>query len=312
MWRYRVLLVYLDVLLLLNFGIDLALLFAVAAVTGRRAARTRLVLAAAIGALYGVAAVLPAGPALIRGPLAAAVAAGVMLATAFWPVGWRHGLTMVLWFYGLGTAAGGLAALAGTLVGPPPPLAALWPTAVPPWWGAPAGALLVLLLGGGAWRSAHRLQLTSRHQAVIGVELADQRVDLPARIDTGHDAVDPLNGSPVTIVEADAFPFLVPNGAAHASFESVWGHLSSGPWAARARLFPYRSLGAEHGLLAAVRVDCLHIENGGRRSVHPGAVVALYPGRLDGRGSYRALVPAALVVAALGAAAQSGQSRKGL
>lgn len=285
---------YLDVLAVLNLAIDLALLYGVAAVTGRRTHPLRLVLAAALGAAYGTAAVMPWG-AFLQGVFPSLIAALIMVGVAFWPFDLRRGLTMLLWFYALGTAAGGLAALAGYRGSPLAPAAGLWPSFVPPWWGAPVGALLVLILATGSWRAARRLQLQARHQVTIAIQLAGRRIQLPARVDSGHDAVDPLTGAPVTVVEAQALAFLW--GGADGSFDLIWEGLSQSPLAHRARLFPYRALGVEHGLLAALRVDHLGVyDETGRPKEHPGAVVALYPGRLGGPGSFRALLPAELLL----------------
>lgn len=287
-------LVYLDLLALLNFAIDLALLYGVAAVTGRRTHLLRAAAAAALGAAYGTAAVMPWG-AFLQGVFPSLITALLMVGIAFWPFDPRRGLTMLLWFYALGTAAGGLAALAGYRGSALAPAAGLWPGFVPPWWGAPVGALLVLILATGSWRAARRLQLQARHQVAIVIQVEGRRIQLPARVDTGHDAVDPLSGRPVTVVEAGAMAFLW--GGEDASFDLIWNRLSQGPLAHRARLFPYRALGVDHGLLPALRVDRLlvHTGTGGPRE-HPGAVVALYPGRLGGPGSFRALLPAELLL----------------
>lgn len=285
---------YLDVLAVLNFAIDLALLYGVAAVTGRRTHPLRMAAAAALGSAYGVAAVMPWG-AFLQGVFPSLVVALLMVGMAFWPLDARRGLTMLLWFYALGTAAGGLAALAGYQGSAMAPAAGLWPSFVPPWWGAPVGALLVLILATGSWRAARRLQLQARHQVTIAIEMAGRRIQLPARVDTGHDAVDPLSGTPVTVVEASALAFLW--GGDDGSFDLIWERLSQGPLAHRARLFPYRALGVEHGLLAALRVDRLWVLTGaGRPQEHPGAVVALYPGRLGGPGSFQALLPVELLL----------------
>lgn len=312
--------VYLDVLAVLNFGIDLVLLYAVAVVVGFPVRFSRLALGALIGAVYGVLAVLPAWPGLLTGPLASLAAACLMLAAAFWPLSWRQAATVLLWFHGFGLALGGLAALTGNLAGAMVPQAIFWPNPLPPWWGAPVGALFIFILGRAAWRSARRLRIAARHQVAVSIEIQGQRIDVTAQIDTGHDAQDPLSGQPVTVIEAAALPFLwrhklPPDGAAagagpqshprgpvaaamtEPSFDLIWQHLHTGPLAARVRLFPFRSLGMEYGLLAALRVDCLQVHTEGQVLTHKGAIVALYPGKLAADGLYQALLPPQLAEA---------------
>lgn len=288
---------YVDVLAVLNFSVDMIMLYAVSAVTGRRASWGRLAAGSLVGTVYALTAILRPDFDLFRTLPAVLLISAAMLAAVFWPFDLPAGLTLAVWFYGLSAAAGGVATLAASFSAGPVPMVPGWQLADgAAWWTAPAAALAIALLGHGAWRAAGRTRVRSVHEVSITARLEGRCVRLPGRIDTGHDAIDPLSGLPVVIAEIAAVRSLWAGQGAAVNggddFNSLWDELSQSSLAHRLRLFPYRVLGRDDGLLAALRLDRLRVETAaGTMSDYRDAVLALYPGRLGGHGSYRALVP---------------------
>lgn len=335
---------YAEAIVVFNFAVNAALLYGVAAVTGRRPPAWRLLGAAAAGAAYGLSAFTGRGGPAVAGVPALVAVSIIMVAVTFWPFHWSEGAVLLVTMYGLAAAVaggvlaftaaggGGGAALAVEVSGPGPGTSLIVGRPFSPgadsgnWAAAIIGCAAAVAAAGGLFsRVVRRTRRGNLHTAAVRVLLLGEVVRLVGRIDTGHDAADPLDGSPVLVAEARAFRSFMPretasrgglwgvarqlppggrepdggDGSAAADpFHRLWPRLARGPLARRVRLFPFRSLGREHGLLPAVRSDAVEVEYApGRYRRFPGAVVALYPGRLGVRGRFDALIPLDMVAA---------------
>lgn len=314
---------YAEAIVVFNLTVNAALLYGVAAITGRRASPWRLLGAAAVGTVYGALVFSGlGGPALGSLP-AIGVVSALMVAVTFWPFHWSEGAVLLVTLYGLAaavaggvlawTAAGGIggAAMVVEVSGPGPGSAVVVERPFSPtddsgaWAAAIIGCAGAAAVAGGIFsRVIRRTRRGNLYTAAVQVLLLGRRISLRGRIDTGHDGTDPLDGSPVVVAEAGVFSSLLamsgsaggdgkaPEAAHSDPFNRLWPQLARGPLAKRVRLFSFRSLGQEHGLLPSVRTDAVEVEYApGRFRRFPGAVVALYPGRLGAPGSFNALIP---------------------
>ena len=269
---------YADIFFGLNLALDYLLLAAAGRLAGVGRSRVRCLLGAALGAGYGVLAVAAPNPFFGHPVCQAGVAVGMLL-TAF---GQSERLLKVGGLFLLLACAlgGGLLALgiSGQRLG----LRGILAAAVLSY-----GGLSVLLSG------------QFRHTRAGG-ELREltlfrdgKSLKLTALVDTGNTLCDPANGQPVVIAEGRRLAPLLPELSAldrEALLRPVecltaLQKLSPG---LRVRLLPYRAVGTDSGLLAAVQMDSVLCE--GKK--YPGRLVALSPTPLSDGGRYCALVGA--------------------
>jgi stage II sporulation protein GA (sporulation sigma-E factor processing peptidase) len=281
--------VYADVVLLLNFIIDLGWLCVTAYVVG---VPIRLYRFGVIAALWAVATLwtyFPSGRWLMSYPW---VFLGTLVALlgAYLPCRpWQVGLS-VMAFMITGTIMEASGRLMGTQR-----MAWGLPVDHPSAVGTLVGILMaqagVRVLWGWVMALGRVVQGLYRLQVTIG----GATVTLPALLDTGNHLKEPLGGQPVVVVEEAALaPVLPPELAAVRCREDV--QRLSPSWLHRFRLVPYRGVGQTAGELVAFRPDRLAVRHRlGRTWRAVGGWVAIVPGRLHETGAFRALLPPALV-----------------
>lgn len=245
--------IYADLVGLLNFCVDFLLLQGTNQLTGYPASPGRCALAALIGAVYSGACLVPEVQ-FLGGTLWRAVFLGLMGAAAFGRPDRRLGVFVLLNF-----SLGGLVLL-------------LHSDAV----FAPAAAAVILwlacrwLLGRAGGRKLQNVQI----QGPLGC------ITLTALQDTGNTLTDPLTGQSVLIVDAAAAQVL--SGLTQAELKMPAQTLMNHP-DKKLRLVSFRAVGNDSGLLLAGRYDVKIGSNRGRQ------LVAFAPEGL-GSGEYRALM----------------------
>ena len=269
--------IYLDVVVVLNTAINYALLCASARVCGASARRLRLLLAAALGALYACAGFLP-GLGFLAGPLWRIAACAAMLWAAF---GNRLLLPGAV-FLALSLAMGGTVLLLSGLPGGKIRLLegrAYYAV------GAPTLVLTAGALYLGAW-----LLLQGKAKQIGGTEratlsLGKASTDLTVLRDTGNTLRDPFTGRPVPVVERAVLERLLGVRLGGDALESMELLHAIAP-AVKTRLIPYRAVGTERALLLSVRCDCLRLDRGEQKGVY----VAVSPTRVSESGQYEGLI----------------------
>lgn len=239
--------VYLDVLLAVNWVIDFLLLHAAARLTRTPYRGWRLVLGAAVGAAWCGTVLLPPLPALVIVALDAAGAVA-MTATAFRFGGIgalfrRAGVLFVLSAVLAGVAMAVYVFLApadlqvinGVVYYPISPLLLIALTAL-------SYALLCLW---GRW--TRRREPLGRHYR-LRITRGDRTVEVPALFDSGNGLTEPFSGAPVAVAEYGAVADLL---------SPVWARADAVP-PAGARLIPFSSVGGS-GMLPAFRPDRLTV-----------------------------------------------------
>jgi stage II sporulation protein GA (sporulation sigma-E factor processing peptidase) len=281
-----------DVVFLINFVADLLWLWVTARLARVPVRRWRLVVGAVAGALLAVWAALDEGgwvtlaPGLIAGTLA-------LLAVTFLPCSIRQALRTAGYFLFSGALAAGAVVL-GQLRMPGGLGVASYSTGV-----VAAG---LILAGAGAkllWEAARTRSQLARGLYGLQVTLGGQSVILSALVDTGNHLRDPLSGTPVAVVEAQALRPLLPPEVYRAVARG-WEGLERLPagWAARCRLVPYQAVGRSDGMLLALTVDAMAVQAPGGGEWAPAAgLVGLAISPLHSEGAYRALLPQDLLPA---------------
>lgn len=238
--------VYADVLWLVNFGMDIALLWATGRFGGFVFGWGRGLLAAGLGAFYGVGLVYPALAPLYIMPLPLLFSL-LLLRVGFGRLPLRRFIVLALCFYVVSFCMGGAALAARALL-------ARYAAGHKLIWLLPALLLAAGLaaLGVGWWRR----QLWQNGQ-IVRAELAfaGRRLSLPCFLDSGNRLREPASGRPVLLAEFAAAAALLPPALAEAlaaalrengdTFrpQEIWRRFASCPWGGRLVLLPYRTVG---------------------------------------------------------------------
>lgn len=294
--------IYLDVLLALNWLIDFLLLSAAAKLLRLPERRVRLVLGAGAGGLSSLLILLPEPPLPLSFVIKLAVAAAVIRIAFKWQ-GIRlyikelaaflicsavfAGLAYALWFV---AAPAGFTVVQGVVYYNVSPLMLTLLTVL---------SYLALTL----YDRLTRRRMAEGQEYRLVMEVGSRRTALRALYDTGHQVTELFSGSPVIIAR---LPSLEPGlpAALFQVLERVLAAEDSGGGTVpdkaadaavrtRLRMIPVQTVGGT-GLLPAFRPERLRLEKpAGRTADITGAYVAV--SRVLGRGEYEAIVGTDLV-----------------
>ena len=272
--------VYADRLFLLNLAADYFILLATARLCPHRARRWRLLSAAALGALYAVASLLPALPLLRAAPMKL-LCGLAMAALAFGGQG--KPLRTALVFLAVSAAFGGSVWAVCLLFGSAAPNRLYAPVSLPML--AVSFSLSYLAISLVFRRVGARAERQLLHVEIV---LDGRRAEFDALADTGNALCDPMTGAPVIAAESAALAPLLPPGTtltgnAEADFRRLAENKALRP---RLRLVPYAAVGIRSGLLLALRPDGIRID--GKPS--EAALVAFAPNALSPDGEFKAVV----------------------
>jgi stage II sporulation protein GA (sporulation sigma-E factor processing peptidase) len=289
---------YLDIIFLINFVFNLVLLMAAGGILQVRLSLIRVVLAASLGGIYAVLVTLPQFyllanllPKIIVSMLMAAVSlkyVNIHLYVRFWAM-------MFLVAFALGGAMLGLGYFNVALqAGEPIFLMEL-----------PGFSLTLAVLGVALALALGKNLISILRQSIfkkdflipLTISMGDKNTELVGLVDTGNHLRDPLTGNPVIIVEYQAMDDLLPTslGAFLSSrYEPEMGELADifgvEDWGKRLRLIPFASVGKEHGVMMGFKPDQVIIDNKGRKIIKNNIIIGLCQQALCPDNSYHALV----------------------
>ncbi len=249
--------VYLDLLVLLNFSVDLLLILGTNRLSGHTSGIKRAVAAAVLGGLYAGACVLP-GFHFLGDILWRLVSLVLMSVIAFGTE--QSSIRRGVLFVFLSMALGGVAIGLGS--------GGFWSLLLS------AGGVCFLCMVG------FRGKATLQHYVPVTITCGERTVSLTALVDTGNTLRDPISGCPVLVVDetvAGKLCALSHNQLAH-PIETMASGKHQG-----LRLIPYSAVGQSGGLLLGTRADRVQVE--GREAEY---IVAFAPQNF-GHGQYRAL-----------------------
>lgn len=248
--------IYLDLLMGLNFCVDLLLLMGTNRLAGFPTDRMRVVGAAALGSIYSGACLLP-GFRFLGSLLWRMVSLGAMALIAFGcnVTAWKRSGVFVL----LSMALGGIALGFGRQNVPSLVLAAV-----------------------GVWllcRVAFGEGVGGRFYVPVEISNGEQVLSLTALRDSGNTLRDPITGEGVLVIAPEVAQKLT--GLTQAQLRNPLETLGTLPGL---RLIPFRAVGQEAGMLLAMRFPRVKIG-----SHCGGALVAFAPEGLGGGQMYQAL-----------------------
>lgn len=225
--------VYLDLLMLLNFGVDLLLLIASGHLAGYRIDWRRYIVAAAFGAVYAGACVLP-GLIFLQDVIWRLISLILMSVISF---GWRfstvrRGVLFSFLSFALGGAAMGINRndFISLLLC--------------------SGVIVFLCLFGFGGRVENREYLP------VELQLNNKKIRIIALLDTGNTLKDPLTGEQVLVVGSDiAWDML---GLTQQQLADPIATMTWLPFPGL-RLIPYSSVGRPSGMLLGVSMDSVTV-----------------------------------------------------
>lgn len=285
--------VYIDVLLLLNFCLDFLLLWASGRFLRRRVSVLRLLAASAVGAVYGAGIVFRQVAVLYTLP--AVVLASVLILLVAYPfISAGAFLKLVGLFYLVAFAMAGSVIAGATLLGQygvSTHSGQLLQT-----WTLAAVVPVVIVVGRRGYRFLQQTFQKEDFYAELELWVQQRCCSLKVLIDTGNDLREPLSGLPVLVADLTALQPVLPvaicrlcrqrdTDAAQMLAEAS-GVVSS--WRSRFRLIPFSSIGRKNGMLLGFRPDRVLLYYRGK-TVETDAVVGIVPQGLGSAQTYRAV-----------------------
>lgn len=275
--------VYGDLLFVLNLLLDYGLLLATARIAGAPFVRLRLMMGAVFGAMYALLVFVPGLQFLSVLPMRFLMGA-VMVMIAY---GARRSALRLMVVFGAVSAALGGGVLALTTVGSATLYRGIVTTGADLVAVLLTGSLGCMLLGVLFRRGASKLR--HRDYADVEVALGGRTTSFRALVDTGNALTDRTNHRVIVAdweVVREVLPGLTYQDVCSPGlgFQKLTGLLPP----SRVRLLSYRTVGVSDGLLLAVRPDRI-VVNGKTR---PGLLVAASAHPVSDGGLYRALIGA--------------------
>ncbi len=272
--------VYLDGVWLINGFVDYLLLAVSGNLTAAPIRRGRLILAGALGGIYGVLCLLP-GWSFFGNLFWRCVMGGGMCLVAFGP-----GRTLMRQFgvlFLLTAAFSGIVLLLTELFSAPGSLMAggvYYPVSM---------GTLVLTAGGAygliSW-ALGRLRHHGGDIAAVEIDLRDHTKRITALRDTGNTLRDPFSGEMVMVTDAEVISSLLPElGTLHQEPQLLLEQIRRAAPELRPRLIPYKTVGVAHGLLVAVRPREVRISGKKER-----ILLGISPAAVSDGGGYQALL----------------------
>ncbi|MEN6351177.1 MAG: sigma-E processing peptidase SpoIIGA [Syntrophomonas sp.] len=285
--------VYADLSFLVNFAMDLTLLWITARWSQSRINYRRLLLASLLGAVYGTGVLFTAWHWLYVLPIKIAVS-WLMLRLALKPLGWEQWKKVIAFFYlSSFIAAGLLLALPYISTYTQPLLKLRWL-----WW--ISGLASLILIAYCSEKYIIKKFVPGLLRFPVTLKFDDQLCCGTGFVDTGNALRDPLTRRPVIVAEYELIKDCLPQELSRKldgslGEEDFLATVMASTWANRIRMIPYRSVGRQHGMMVGLRADEVLLNVGKDEIKHRDLVVGIFHDRLSNDDSYRMLIPSPLV-----------------
>ncbi|PTM59214.1 sigma-E processing peptidase SpoIIGA [Desmospora activa] len=299
--------VYADMVFLLNLCIDGLILWLTAAIRRQRTPFWRIAAAAVIGAIYAVwhlwqplTLAYTFGGKLLVSILMVTVAMGFRAPLAF--------LRNLGTFYLISFVTGGGMFALHYLLGAGLETGGGLFISYASGWGSPVSWVFVLAAFPFVWfytrvsfRSLQDRQVMHEYLTTVAITVAGVRLEFVGLIDTGNQLRDPISRTPVMMVEIGRLANVLPPEVIQMAKSKDWNTLGEGlppAWLTRVRLVPYRGAAGDGGMLLAFKPDRVDVHQKGTWVESGQVLIGLDTGRLSSDGSYQAILhPAAMQVA---------------
>jgi len=290
--------VYLDVIFVVNFIMDFIILGATGKLANLPLKLSRLILGAVIGAVYSIAVFFPEW-SFFSTFLGKSLCAMIMVLLAYRPQGIAKFIRSFLYLYLISFAMGGAVLAMAYFLNSSPGFLQVW-NGVGIFYGIHYSWLIIalavaLFLGYGGFHFFRKGWLQQELLNTLTIYFHDDKVILPALLDTGNQLTDPFTKKPVIVVERAALEKLFPEEFLqkvkedNLEISELLGSLDKS-WARSIRLIPYNSVGKSNGLMVGFRPDIVMIKNKKKEIITSEVFLGLVNRPLSREGRYRALL----------------------
>ena len=287
LWGENMITVYIDVLFMVNFLINILIIEGSGVITGEDTTPKRTITSSAVGALCAVLMFFPNFEFVLSMGMKLVLSC-VMVLCAYKIKSWRHFLKMTGSFYIASFVfAGGIIAIM-TTTGLGAKTGAVYSNGTVyfnlPWQVALlccAGVYFLIFAIGRMRRKRITKKAAERN---LRIYVQGQTFDIKAIIDTGNSLSDPITGDPVIVCEYDQMKKLIPQKQSLIDAIKEAG--------LRIRLVPFTSVGKESGIMPGFCPDRVQVDE---RDVKR-CVVGISETRLFKNEDYHALLSPDLII----------------
>lgn len=289
---------YLDLLFLINFIINLLILYTAHKILGLNLIMLRVVLAAALGSLYAVLGAFPGFEVLLT--IFPKVIISLMMTLIALPLinlfyYLKYLLVMHLVAFTFGGAILSLGYLGTDIKLSQPAIMMDLPqisfTLVS------FGIVITLVLGLFIVYSWQQNLAKNSFLIPITINIDGLEANLIGLVDTGNHLTDPLTGNPVMVVEYKVMSRMLPqqlfnilNDEKELELGELVNVLGGGEWGKRLRIIPFSSIGRDNGVMMGIKPDIVILDNKGRKIINSNVIIGLCRKALCPESSYQALV----------------------
>ncbi|MCQ5363831.1 sigma-E processing peptidase SpoIIGA [Anoxybacillus salavatliensis] len=286
------LLIYADVVWLLNFCFDAMLLWLAAIMLKRRVRLWRLMLSALFGSLLVLLVFTPFAY-MTSHFVTKLVISFVIVWICFGFHRFRFFIENVLAFYfATFMLGGGMVAFHFLLQSEMTPYSSGWLT-----HSTSISWLFVIIMFPILWLlskvqmgTIREKKLRFEHVISVRVTCFGQTVSLQGLVDSGNQLRDPLTNTPVMIVELQSFAHIFPPAVLQMIQKRTYTDDIPSEWVSRIRFVPYRAVGVEQQLLVAIKPDEVQWSDGKQWTSVKKVLIGFYPSSLSADGEYNCIV----------------------
>ncbi|WP_400163431.1 sigma-E processing peptidase SpoIIGA [Brevibacillus sp. TJ4] len=298
--------VYLDIILLVNIAIDTLLLWFTAYFRKERVVWWRILVASVCGSCYLLLFFFPSFSSLYQWPVKLLLSILILWIAFGNKRLWPFTQNLIIFYFVAFVFGGGVFALHyffapqneilnglvvthndGFGVGFKPTFAIL-----------AIGFALVYVLGRKSYQAIQEPRRLESFLADVIISLSGERIICKGLVDTGNQLHEPITRTPVMILEARLLAHLLPPALVQYASESGkdWGKMDGyweelpPEWQSRVRLIPYRSVSRGMDFLLAIKPDYVRVWQDGLTYETEKVLVGLNPIPLAADGKYQAIV----------------------
>ena len=286
--------VWVDVLVLENFFMNLFLLYLLDRLTGSRQIWWKLGLASLAGALYVVVVFFP-DLHILYSFLMKLLVSMVMIAIAFTPYSFRQFLKLLLLFYLETFIIGGCIIAVFYIINGDINAAygSLMINSISSSY-LIIGSIISIIFVKLGFDYFENYYKTNNNKIKLDIYMNKRKCSITALVDTGNALKDPITNIPVIIAYvkaiADIFPDNVKkNIIEEENYESVIKDIINSSLKTRIRIIPYKTIGNDDGMLYGIVVDMIVTRAKPDSMILKNPVLALYNKPISSENDYQAL-----------------------
>lgn len=288
---------FVDVVLLENFIIDFFLLKITSRLSKFKTTKPKLILGAAVGALYVVVIFFPSLKIFFNISIKVAISV-LMIIIAFTPDKFRDFFRALSVFYIISFAFGGAAFAVFYFTGNGTIVNGIFFIRDFPLSMLITAFVLGYLLLNSCWAYIQDRVINEKLIYNVIVELKDKSVKTNAILDTGNSLKEPISNFPVIVVEYEVFKDILPEDVMNVFNNTETGIINNklydtaddSEWIMRIRLIPFSSLGKQNGMLVGIKPDLVKLDGKKCSREVKDVIIGLYNHKLSKSGEYQALL----------------------